>query len=402
MRKNILFVDDEELVLKGMRRMLSSMRGAWGMDFVSSGKAALAALAEKQYHVIVADLLMPGMGGHELLKEVQRLYPAVKRIVLTGQPDRTYDKETVFPAHQYLMKPCDARTLIRVIQDILFVDDIIMDSKTKDLLSRLETLPAMPEIYLQITEELEREEPSLERVGELIGRDLGLVSKLITLFNSPYYGYHREILDVKYAVAYLGLDLIGALILTCQVFNLYDQRKIPGFSLQLLWEHSMRAACLSKRLAMSADGSAGEADHAFLAGMLHDIGKLILASNFPEEFNEILSIVRRENRAVHEVEREILGSSHAEAGAYLMGLWGVKPDIVKAIALHHSPASLNLSTTPLLEVYAGNIMDHMHTVINPNYSRREEYFGQLKDRELALKISEWEEDAVSYLKEQCL
>lgn len=401
MRKSILFVDDEELVLKGLRRMLAPKRAEWDMDFASSGEAALKALANKDYHVIVADLLMPGMSGHALLKEVQRLYPTVKRIVLTGQPDREYDKETIFPAHQYLMKPCDFQTLTTIIEDILFVDGIGMDSKTRESLSRIETLPALPDLYLRITEELEKDEPSLEKVGELISRDLGLAAKLITLVNSPYYGYHRNITDVKYAVAYLGMDLIRTLVLTCQVFSLYDKRKIPGFSLQLLWEHSMRVSCLSKRIAMSAGRNGAEADHAFLAGLLHDIGKLVLASNFYGEYNEILAVVRRENRSIHEVERETFGISHAEAGAYLMGLWGVKPDIVKAIALHHSPASISVSSTPLLEVYAGNIMDHVHTVIHPGYSRRDEYADMVQNEALALQLAEWEEDAVSYLKEQC-
>jgi len=401
MKKSILFVDDESMVLKGLRRMLAPKRAEWDMDFADSGEAALKALARKQYRVVVADLLMPGMSGHDLLKEVQRLYPEVKRIVLTGQPEREYDKETVFPAHQYLMKPCDYQTLTTIIEDILFVDDIVMDSKTRELLSRIETLPALPELYVQISKELESKEPSLEKVGELISRDPGLVSKLITLVNSPYYGYHREITDVRYAVAYLGMDLIRTLALTCQVFSLYDKRKIPGFSLQLLWDHSMRASCLAKRIAMSAGRSAVEADHAFLAGLLHDIGKLVLASHYPAEYNEILEIVRRENRTIHEVEGEVLGTSHAEAGAYLMGLWGIKSDIVKAIALHHSPASLSLSGTPLLEVFAGNIVDHVHTVIHPGYSRREEYVDKLKDEELAQRLAEWEDDAVRYLKEQC-
>ncbi len=397
MKKRILFVDDEDKVLKGLRRMLAPKRAEWDMVFVSSGEAALRALAEKPCHALVADLLMPGMSGHALLQEVQRLYPEVKRIVLTGQPDREYDKETSFSAHQYIMKPCDYETLVRVIQDILYVDSIIMDASMRQALSRIGTLPALPEIYEKISQELEAGEPSMDKVAGLISQDLGLTSKLITLVNSPYYGYHREISDVRYAVMYLGLELIRTLVLTCQVFSLYDQHKIPGFSLSMLWEHGMRTACLAKRLAVSAGRGQAEADRAFLAGLLHDIGKLILAAHFSEQYNAVLETVRRDNRSIHAVEREILGVTHAEAGAYLMGLWGVKPEIVKAIALHHSPASVSLTSTPLLETYAGNILDHVHTVIHPEYSRREEYVDDLRKQDLLMQIAEWEDDVLACL-----
>jgi len=399
MKKRILFVDDEEKVLKGMRRMLAPKRAEWEMDFVTSGQEALQALSDKNHHVIVADLLMPGMTGHDLLKEVKRLHPDVKRIVLTGQPNREYDGKTSFPAHQYIMKPCDYETLSGIIEDILFVDAILMDPSVRGVLSRIETLPALPEIYQKITSELESGEPSMDKVAAYISEDLGLASKLIALVNSPYYGYHREISDVRYAVMYLGLELIRTLVLTCQAFSLFDKSKLPGFSLGMLWEHGMRTACLSKRLALSSGRSQLETDRAFLAGLLHDVGKLVLAAHFSEEYNAVLGLVRRENRAIHAVEREILGVTHAEAGAYLLGLWGVKPEIVKAIALHHSPASVSLAATPLLEVYAGNILDHVHTVIHPEYSRREEYVDELKKQELFMQIAEWEDDALKYLNE---
>jgi len=401
MKKRILFVDDEEKVLKGMRRMLAPKRAEWDMDFVTSGQEALRALSEKQHHVIVADLLMPGMTGHELLKEVKRLHPEVKRIVLTGQPNREYDGKTSFPAHQYIMKPCDYETLSGIIEDILFVDAILMDPSVRDALSRIETLPALPEIYQKITSELESSEPSMEKVAAYISEDLGLASKLIALVNSPYYGFHREISDVRYAVMYLGLELIRTLVLTCQAFSLFDKSRLPGFSLIMLWEHGMRTACLSKRLALLAGRSQIETDRAFLAGLLHDVGKLVLGAYFNEEYNAVLALVRKDNRPIHAVERDIIGATHAEAGAYLLGLWGVRPEIVKAIALHHSPASVSLAATPLLEVYAGNILDHVHTVIHPEYSRREESLDELKRQELFMKIAGGDEDVLASLGEVC-
>lgn len=398
-KPRILFVDDEELILKGIRRMLASKRKDWDMFFVDSGEGALAFLAEKECDVIVTDLLMPGMDGHQLLKRVQHAFPGVKRIVLTGQPDRELKSDIVFPAHQYLMKPCDFETMTEVLNEVLALESLRLESGLKEIISKIETLPAIPEIYSRIRKELQQEEPSIKSISELIAQDVALSSKLISIVNSPYYGNY-SITDPKQAVITLGFNMVHSLVLTVQAFSLYDPKKVPGFSISMLWEHSKRVACLAKHIALSEGRREFDANHAFLAGLLHDVGKLVLATSFPEKYNQVLSTLQKEDKTVFEVEDDIFGASHAKVGAYLMGLWGIPANVTKAIAYHHTPLSVSEKSSPLFELYIANVVDHAHVTINPHYKLNKKYADKLVEFGLKDKVEAWKEASEKSLEEK--
>ncbi|THB71376.1 MAG: HDOD domain-containing protein [Desulfovibrio sp.] len=390
MKTCILFVDDEKLVLSGLRRMLAPKRQEWDMTFVTSGEEALAFLKENPCHIIVTDLLMPGMDGNQLLKKVQHAHPGLKRVMLTGQPSREFQSQTVFSAHQFLMKPCDYQTLVGLIEDLAKVDGDGLGNGLKDLVTTIESLPAIPETFNRITQELYSEEPSIDAVASLIAQDVALSSKLIALVNSPYYGGNK-VSEPKQAVMLLGLNMIRSLVLTVQAFTVYDPAKVPGFSIPMLWDHSQRVACLGKRLALARGRSAEEADHAFLAGLLHDIGKLVLATHFPEQYNGVLAVVGEGKHTVHEVEEREFGTSHANVGAYLMGLWGIPANVTQAMFLHHSLQPIPEDSAPLFEIHLGNLLDHVHTIIHSHYALQEMYANKLASSPLENILPDWKD-----------
>jgi len=357
--KRILFVDDEPNLLAGLRRMLRPMREEWEMGFASGGEEALGFLANEPFDVVVSDMRMPGMDGAQLLSEVKQRYPQVVRIVLSGHSE----KETVFrsvgPAHQYLAKPCDPRQLKDVISRACALRDLLSEDSLRNLVSQMSTIPSLPETYTEIVKELQSPEASIKEVGQIISKDVGMTAKVLQLVNSAFFGLRRHVSDPAQAASFLGVDTLKALVLSIQVFSHFDAVEIEGLCLDTLWTHSVMTGALAKRIAAVEDVPEELRDHAFLAGLLHDAGKLIIAANLAEPYSKILAAVEHERLAFAEAERRILTNTHAEVGAYLLGLWGLADPIVEAVAFHHEPSRcMGEGFTPLTAVHVADALYH--------------------------------------------
>ena len=169
-----------------------------------------------------------------------------------------------------------------------------------------------------------------------------MAAKVLQLVNSAYFGLAQRVTSVAQAMVYLGADTMKGLVLTSQVFALAERRQLPGLSVDALQEHSLMTARLAKRLVVNQR----VADDAFTAGLLHDIGQIALSVSMPETYAEILRTSRE--RPLHEAERERLGVSHAEVGAYLLGVWGLPFSVVEAVAYHHRPGAVEAGDREVL------------------------------------------------------
>ena len=359
--KRILFVDDEPNVLDGLRRMLRPMRKEWEIVFASGGEEALATLAEELFDVVVSDMRMPGMDGAQLLSEVKQRYPQVIRVVLSGHSEKETVLRSVGPTHQYLAKPCDPEQLRDVIGRACALRDLLSEDALRDLVSRMSTIPSLPRTYTEIIEELQSPDASIKRVGRIVSKDVGMTAKILQLVNSAFFGLRHHVSDPSQAASFLGVDTLKALVLSVHIFSQLEDVKIEGFSLDALWNHSAATGALAKRIAATQDDEVQLHDHAFLAGLLHDAGKLVIAANLPERYRAVLASAKDEGLNFWEAERRILTNTHAEVGAYLFGLWGLPDPIVEAVAFHHCPNKCSgAGFTPLIAVHAANAIDHEH------------------------------------------
>ena len=184
--KRILFVDDEPNLLEGLGRMLRPLRHTWGIDFARNGPEALDLLARTPFNVIVSDMRMPGMDGAQLLAEVRDRHPTIVRIVLSGQCDREALLRSVRVAHQCLTKPCDVETLRSTVTRACALRDLLENDKLQRLVSRLKSVPSLPDLYHQVMEELESPEPSIQKVGQIIAQDAGMTAKTLQTVNSAF------------------------------------------------------------------------------------------------------------------------------------------------------------------------------------------------------------------------
>lgn len=357
MKRRIIFVDDEPKVLISIRRMLHSMRKEWDMQFAESGPHALSMLTKEPFDVIVTDIRMPGMDGAQLLSEVKKAYPNVVRFVLSGQSDKEMILKSVQHAHQYLSKPCDADILKSKVGRACALKEMLAQKSLRSVVSAIDSLPSLPALYAEIMDELRNEKSSIKKIGEIISRDLGMTAKVLQLVNSAFFGIPRHIENPAHAVNLLGLDTVKALVLSVEVFSRFEQSKLKAFDIESLWNHSIMTGELVKQIAKTEKTDKQMIDDAYLAGLLHDVGKLILVDHFPNEYKEIIELAKNENIPLFDAETRMLGAGHAEVGAYLLGLWSITDTIVEAVAFHHNPQICPLqSFSPLTTVHVADAL----------------------------------------------
>ena len=395
MKRNILFVDDEPNILQGLRRMLRPMREQWDMHFAASGQEALQIMSRVKMDAIVSDMRMPGMDGPELLRRVMRDYPEVVRFALSGYSNQEMVGRSIAPTHQYLTKPCDEKKLIQALEEAMNAREFITNKSVLDKIARIENLPVLPRAYTRITEELAKGDPSPKRIGEIVAEDVGLSANILKLVNSAYFGLARPITVPQQAVIVLGVNVISSVILSLHVFKSFEDSGEQAFSLALLWEHCLRSASITRAVAKAENMGKEDADNAYIAALLHDVGKLLLNAHCAEECLAILREVRLNNRRVADVEAEMLGLTHAEVGAYLLGLWGLPPAVVHAVARHHMDDPEPGSLCPADVVYFANLLDHDIFVFNAHYAKPQASPERLAAIGGPDRLARWREEAVA-------
>jgi len=357
-QRRILFVDDEPMVLKGLQRSLRKMRNEWEMTFVSSSKEALEILDTGSFDVIVSDLRMPEMDGAQLLTEVKSKHPEVVRIILSGQVEQETTFRSVQLAHQSLSKPCDADILKHTLNKLFALRNLLEDESIKRILSQTETLPSLPAIYTDVVSELQTPDPSVKKIGEIISADLAMTAKILQVVNSAFFGLVRKISNPREAVMLLGTDTIKALVLSVKIFSELNQKKFGWFNFDELFNHSMSVSMLAQTITKEERLDQKLVNNSVMAGMFHDLGKLILVTNFHETYQKVLTEAGQTKQNLWDLESEVFGTSHAEIGAYLMGLWGLEYPVIEAIAFHHQPGkSLSNAAGLLTAVHFGDAFD---------------------------------------------
>jgi len=339
--------------------MLNAYSDRWHMEFAGGGAEALAALASSSFDIIISDMRMPGMDGATLLHEVARLYPQMVRIILSGTWDQDLRMRAAMVAHQYLSKPCDAKVLESAVDRAFGLSDVLMEPALRALVSSTTSLPSAPGIYRQLIPLLQKDDVSARDIGTMLAKDMGMTAKVLQLVNSSFFGLSRHITNPEDAVIFLGVETVKALAMSVSAFSCFSTSKCPRFPIEGLQRHSSGVAWTAREIAKSRKVPKRFLDDTFVAGLLHDVGQLVLVSNRATEYDKLLATIGAGDIAIVDAERETVGTTHAEVGSYLLRLWGLPDPIVEAVAFHHAPSKCaSRDFTPLTAVYAANAMEH--------------------------------------------
>lgn len=339
--KRILFVDDEPNVIDGLRRMLRKERKDWDMAFAGSATEALGLLEQQPFDVIVTDLQMPGMNGAQLLEKVVDQYPQMVRIVLSGHGDEKSTTRAMRVVHQYISKPTDPEALRLAITRACSTKSIIGDERVRGAIARCDTLPSPPMLYMQLNSAMNSDKSDARQIARLVSQDVALAAKILQLVNSSFFGLGRRVSSIDQTVALLGITRIKALVLTEVILKQFrPPERLKEFACGTFWEHSSMVAELARLISREEGQRDDRPDQAFTAGLLHDIGKLIFASQFQDEYLQVLRESHETGEPLSVVEMRTMGVNHAEVGSYLLALWGLPPRLIEAVTLHHEPSKL--------------------------------------------------------------
>lgn len=336
-RNTILFVDDETYILDSLRRCLRNMNQRWQSLFADSAKVALELMEQYDVDVIITDMVMPECNGVELLEKVARTHPHAVRIILSGNTDQLAALQSTEVAHQFINKPTSAEQLKILVERICHLRDLLDNQKYITLATKIRNLPSLPTVYYDLLQEINAPDPSIKRIGNIINNDLGMTAKILQIINSAFFGLPHRVNSVDQAVALLGLDTLRALVLHVNIFSSFPSGRTVVSSISSLRDHSLLVGCLAKMILQQEQVQKEFTEKAMLAGILHDIGYLLLAQ-MPDISRQVIQMSREHNCSLVEAEYMVTGISHAESGAYLLGIWGFEEELVETIAFHHQPS----------------------------------------------------------------
>jgi HD-like signal output (HDOD) protein len=382
----ILFVDDEQRVLDGVRRALRGQRSRWELLFADSGRTALALMETTPVDVVVSDFRMPEMDGQQLLGTVRRLFPDTARLVLSGHADADDLLEVVTIAHQFLHKPCDTPRLTDAIERVLWMRDQLDGEPARAEIGALTALPTPTGTLDELLELLETPEVGTEAVAAVVERDVALTVKVLQLANSAFFSGGTWVANADDAVARLGLHVVRAVVPKredAQHPRVADM-VAPGW-LERLNHQALETGRLAGRLARQ-----DEVGDAFCAGMVKECGQLALAT-CRRDFSGLSSdLPEHEGQGLTEIEARGCEITHGRAGAYLLSLWGFPRAVVEAVAVHDRPLGAGAS----FPFTASEAVQLAHQVAQSDLGARCGPPGGVTDEELEARdalrvVQEW-------------
>ncbi len=354
--KSILLALADPEALPDVTRALGD---GWEATSASSEADALAQLEQRSFDALLVDFNLGSSDASELLNQALEKRPEMIRFLLAYEADLALVAAKVSGPHEILPKPVEPASLKSRIESGVAPADSKSNQSGGDPSTGASASAPVPAVYSEVLKALESQGVTKRQVGEIIAGDAALTSEMLRLTNSPHLGLPRDITDPVEAVELMGLDAVKALVMALRFLAEHSHLKAGYLSFDKLWQHSINVAQLARVLVLFETQDRVLAAQALMAGLLHDLGKVVLASNFADWYGRVLSLARNQPIALWDVEKEMFGANHGEIGACLVGMWNMPGPIVEAVALHHEPPlGEHQDLTPLAAVHIANVLEH--------------------------------------------
>jgi HD-like signal output (HDOD) protein len=329
--KKILFVDDEKQILRALKRLFINSK--YDVYFSDNAENALELLENDKFDLLVTDIRMPEVDGIELLKRVKKKSPLTLRVALSGYTDnkKIYSALEDNLVKHYIFKPWDNKELLNTIDRLFELEDTLKDKHLLNLINNLDELPTVPDLYAQLCRMVE-ENADIEAIAKKLEEDPSIASKLLRVANSAFYGAKTG--SIAQSIMYIGLINVKNIVLTNGIFT---SMGIDRDLQRALWNHvsltnklmnAIYQKCLFKKIPNTFAS----------AGLLHDIGRVIVYKYFMEDFKIVLTELDEDpDRNISDIESDIMGVDHQRIGGYLLNWWEIPVPIVEAAVYHHDP-----------------------------------------------------------------
>ncbi|MEY4546276.1 MAG: hypothetical protein RL685_2471 [Pseudomonadota bacterium] len=319
-------------------QLASALRagGAVHLATLANPESALQHLVSQRCEVIVVSDELEDFGCPALLRRVQQEYPEVLRVVLTERDGADVFRRIPY-AHQFFQRSAAPSHLQAALARCVELRSLIQRPQLRALVSSSNVLPSAPVLYSRLIDLLADPKCSMVKVVDVIGRDLGMSTRLMQLVSSAFFGLSTQVQSLGACVGYLGLNAVRSLVLSAEITQLYPAT-VPGFSTESIHARALATSRLARRLAPSI----AEESQAFMAGLLHGVGQLVLASRAPDRFKETLELAKARSLSLPAAELEVFGATDAQVAAYLLALWGQPIELVGAIANQDTPERLDV------------------------------------------------------------
>lgn len=224
------------------------------------------------------------------------------------------------------------------------------------LIAKVHDVPTLPSTVLRVMQMIEDPLCSTADLSQVILADPALAIKVLRLANSAYYGFRQKINNIPQAITLLGFATLKNALLSAAVFDLFRLTTITGFDMAALWKHSVATATAAKLVSKRVRFP--NAEKSYTAGLMHDIGKIMIARYLPTSMATITQSVQAEQLAMYDAEQKVLGLAHPGFGAWVMSRWNLPTPLIEAVEFHHHPTRAQFSFDLAGIVYLANILTH--------------------------------------------
>jgi putative nucleotidyltransferase with HDIG domain len=312
----------------------------WSVCRVDSAEKMLERIQQQHFDIIIVGVADNPEQMLAALMLVIQTSPNSIRIVVSGNLSPAIAARVSEVAHSSLPENCTDVQLSLSVEQALKVAGLIHKPEIRDFIGRIERLPSLPDIYEALNRALMSGQSSAREIAQIVERDPVMSAKVLQLVNSAFFGLERQIYRLNEAVTILGVRLIRDLTLASHLFEAFPQSSAwTSFSFSEIHSRSMLVARFAQDICRSVKADRHLQGQAFLAGLLHDFGMIVLASHDPEQYRMVMSKATELSQPLYVVEKMNIGVSHAEAGAYMLGLWNLPPKVIEAVLFHHFPGS---------------------------------------------------------------
>lgn len=326
----VIAVHSDVQELETWRRTLLEQRRGWDVELFSSVGAAWLRFTESPPDLVVAPMTV-ALDGRVLLTQVRDLAPQVARVLVAGGvcDERAVEGQRI--AQRVLPDDVEPADFAEALAQLLKQRELIESPQLRAVLGRVGQLPAAPEVHARLVKRLRDPNATLHEMAGLVAEDAALSTQVLRLANSAYFGRGQAVMSLEGAAGRLGTRLLTSVVLAAEAYGRFGP-VAKGFSIDQFQQH----ASLVARIASALEPRAVFNDDAFTAGLLHDVGRLVIASQLPAEYTLIEQRAAKEGLPHYVVERDVVGCDHAVLGAALLGQWGLSSTVLEAVQRHHA------------------------------------------------------------------